>query len=61
MGRGLRQEPSQPALTVVAMTECGQAEDCRHSHEASFDHHLVKPVRPDEVLTLLTTPAADRG
>ena len=29
-------------------------EDRRRSNEAGFDHHLVKPVDPEAVLSLLT-------
>jgi DNA-binding response OmpR family regulator len=31
-------------LTLVAMTGWGQDEDRRKSHQAGFDHHLIKPV-----------------
>ena len=31
----------------------GQEEDRRRSHEAGFDHHLVKPVDPHALMKLL--------
>jgi DNA-binding response OmpR family regulator len=34
-------------------TRCGQEEDRRRSHEAGFDHHLVKPVEIDALKQLL--------
>jgi CheY-like chemotaxis protein len=40
----------QPVLS--AGTECGQDEDRRLSHEAGFDHHLVKPVDPNVLMKL---------
>ena len=43
--------PVRPVL--AALTGYGQDEDRRRSREAGFDHHLVKPVAPDELLALL--------
>jgi CheY-like chemotaxis protein len=31
-------------LTLIALTGWGQEHDRRHSQEAGFDYHLVKPV-----------------
>jgi PAS domain S-box-containing protein len=58
--RELRLEP-EPAL--VAMTGYGRDEDRRRSAAAGFDHHLVKPLDPDELAALLAGPlrrGADR-
>jgi len=38
---------------LVALTGWGQEQDRRRSHEAGFDHHLVKPVDLDVLSTLL--------
>ena len=35
------------------MTGWGQEEDRRRSHEAGFDHHMVKPVDPQDLMKLL--------
>jgi len=51
--RQLRQQPGMMDVLLVAMTGYGQAEDRRRSSEAGFDHHLVKPVDPDELQELL--------
>jgi CheY-like chemotaxis protein len=40
---------------MVALTGWGQEEDRRHSAEAGFDHHLVKPVELDDLQALLAT------
>ncbi len=48
----LRQEGLSGAL-IVAMSGYGQDEDRRRSQQAGFDHHLVKPVSPTELLALL--------
>jgi CheY-like chemotaxis protein len=42
--RRLRGQFSLEKMTVVALTGWGQEEDRRRSHEAGFDHHIVKPV-----------------
>ena len=38
----------------MALTGWGQEADRRQSREAGFDHHLVKPVNPEEILALMT-------
>jgi CheY-like chemotaxis protein len=38
---------------IVALSGWGQDEDRRKSRDAGFDHHLVKPIPSDEILTLL--------
>ena len=42
--RRIREQPRRKALTLVALTGWGQAEDRRRSEDAGFDAHLVKPV-----------------
>lgn len=34
---------------LIAVTGYGQPSDRQRSHEAGFDHHLVKPVSPEEI------------
>jgi two-component system CheB/CheR fusion protein len=40
-------------VTLVALTGWGQEADRRRAAEAGFDHHLVKPVDPNELNSLL--------
>jgi two-component system CheB/CheR fusion protein len=57
----LRQQPETQGAVLVAMTGFGQEEDRRRSAAAGFDHHLVKPVDPQELQQFLTrreTPAS---
>ena len=49
----IRAEPWATAITFIALTGWGQAEDRRRSCEAGFDHHLVKPVDPAALVKLL--------
>jgi CheY-like chemotaxis protein len=51
--RRLRRESAVARATVVALTGWGQDEDRRRSHEAGFDHHIVKPVEPSALQRLL--------
>jgi PAS domain S-box-containing protein len=50
----LREEPCCKAAIVIAVSGYGQDEDRRRSREAGFDHHLVKPVDFDALISLLT-------
>ena len=42
-----------PKLVYGRMTGWGQEDDRRRSHEAGFDHHIVKPVDPQDLMKLL--------
>jgi PAS domain S-box-containing protein len=53
--RRLRATPWGRDITVVAQTGWGQSEDRRLSQDAGFDHHLVKPIDIDKLMTLLGT------
>jgi CheY-like chemotaxis protein len=49
----LRQDGCCRAAVFIAISGYGQDEDRRRSKEAGFDHHLVKPVDHNALLTLL--------
>jgi PAS domain S-box-containing protein len=49
----LRADPTAANILLIAASGWGQPEDKARSREAGFDHHLVKPVEPDELLSLL--------
>jgi CheY-like chemotaxis protein len=51
--RQIRAEPWGRSIVLVALTGWGQDSDRRRSRDAGFDHHLVKPVDPDELMKLL--------
>lgn len=48
--RGL--EPGNE-MVIIAQTGWGQEEDRQRTHDAGFDHHLVKPVDPQALMKLL--------
>ncbi len=58
--RRLRRESALERTTVVALTGWGQDEDRRRSHEAGFDHHIVKPVEPERAAAPARRPARRR-
>jgi PAS domain S-box-containing protein len=51
--RRIRGQPWGKKAVLIAVTGWGQEEDRRRSHEAGFDHHLVKPVDPHDLMRLL--------
>lgn len=59
--RYIRKLPWGDDVVIAALTGWGQEEDKRRSEEAGFDHHLVKPIGPDELEKLLETLPAPPG
>jgi len=57
VARWIRDQPWGRDLLLIAVTGWGQDEDRRRTTAAGFDHHLVKPVDPDELLQLLAAHA----
>lgn len=53
VARKLREQEWMDGVMLVAMTGYGQEEDRRRSKEAGFDHHMVKPIDPGALQTLL--------
>jgi PAS domain S-box-containing protein len=49
----MRQQPVLQHVVLVAMTGYGQESDRQRSQEVGFDHHLVKPVRFEQILQIL--------
>ena len=52
--RLIRSEPWGRDLVLIALTGWGQEQDRRRSREAGFDHHLVKPVDPQALMSLVS-------
>lgn len=53
----LRAMPQLAALTLVALTGWGAAEDRARSQAAGFDRHLLKPAAADDIRTVLAGAA----
>ncbi len=56
--RRIREQSWGNSVMLIALTGWGQDEDRRRSHEAGFDHHVVKPV---DMPTLMKLLAEARG
>ena len=52
----LRNEEGCADAVLIAISGYGQEHDRRRSREAGFDHHLVKPVDYESLLSLLARP-----
>jgi two-component system CheB/CheR fusion protein len=55
VARQLRQDPDHKDTVLVALTGYGQAADRRQTQDVGFDQHLIKPVDPGLLRTLLAT------
>jgi signal transduction histidine kinase len=53
VAESLRKEPWAAKLVLIALTGWGQESDRRRAHEAGFDHHLIKPVDPDRLTSVI--------
>jgi len=53
VAKQIRQQPALKNSVLVAMTGYGQESDRKSSHEAGFDHHLVKPADFAKLLQIL--------
>jgi PAS domain S-box-containing protein len=51
--RRIRERPWGKSVVLIALTGWGQDEDRRRSRESGFDHHMVKPVDPLDLMKLL--------
>jgi len=58
LARRLRALPELDGLRLIAVTGYGQDTDRRRSHDAGFDHHLVKPIDVGSVVALLDARAS---
>jgi len=57
MARRLRAESWGRGTMLIAVTGWGQAHDRERTAEAGFDHHLIKPVMPEDLIRLLDSAA----
>ena len=55
--RRVRDMPWGRELTLIAQSGWGQDEDRRRTHDAGFDHHIVKPIDPAALDALLRSLA----
>jgi CheY-like chemotaxis protein len=60
VAKRIRERMVDAQLLLIAVTGWGQEEDRQRSRAAGFDHHLVKPVDPSELMSLLQKPSRAR-
>ena len=53
VAQALRNEPWAVGIRLIALTGWGQDSDRRRALEAGFDHHLIKPVDPDQLAGMM--------
>jgi CheY-like chemotaxis protein len=61
VAQSIRKQSATESVVLIALTGYGQKEDRRRSQEAGIDYHLIKPVDPGALLSLLSSiraPAA---
>jgi DNA-binding response OmpR family regulator len=56
VARKIREEPSVPRPLLVALTGYGEVWRDEASHQAGFDHYLIKPVEPRHLREVLCPP-----
>jgi CheY-like chemotaxis protein/anti-sigma regulatory factor (Ser/Thr protein kinase) len=64
VARHLRQLPQMRNALLIALTGYGMPADRQRGREAGFDHHLLKPADPGELMTLIDSwapPAAEEA
>jgi CheY-like chemotaxis protein len=49
----LRRDPATAGALLIAVSGYGREEDIQRAREAGFDHYLVKPAAPEELVRLL--------
>ena len=53
LARYLRKLPETRNAVFIALTGYGRPDDRQNSKNAGYDHHLVKPIEPAELLALI--------
>jgi PAS domain S-box-containing protein len=59
--RALRAAPGGNAIRIAALTGWGQEADQRRARDVGFDAHLVKPVRHEALINLLSSPVPKKS
>jgi PAS domain S-box-containing protein len=59
--RRIRQQPWGLGMSLIALTGWGQEDDRHRTEEAGFNHHMVKPVDPGELMQVLASLLQNKG
>jgi signal transduction histidine kinase/CheY-like chemotaxis protein len=60
LARWLREQPQLREVTLIAQTGWGREEDRKQAREAGYDHHLIKPIDPQQLADILSQPGSNR-
>ena len=60
VARQVRKQLNRSEVHLVALTGYGQEKDREAVFQAGFDEHLVKPVNPEDLARVLSTPRKPR-
>ena len=55
VARQIRANAGEPSPVIVAVTGWGRPEDVERSRAAGIDHHVVKPITMQTIITILGT------
>ncbi len=61
LAQGLRTQPGNQGLFLVAVTGWGQESNKQRATQAGFDHYIVKPLDPRQIDSLLQAAARKRA
>jgi CheY-like chemotaxis protein len=59
--RAIRREQWGQSMTLIALTGWGRPSDLEAARKAGFDGHLLKPVEPEALLSLIARLRKSRG
>ena len=60
VAQDLRRQPWGTKIQLIALTGWGQENDRRRAIEAGFDHHLTKPIDPDQLEAVIASHSGSR-
>jgi CheY-like chemotaxis protein len=61
VARQIRKLPDGDSIYLIALTGYGQPEDRKLAEEAGFDVHVVKPVDPERLNSLVSNATRSSG
>ena len=59
VAREVRKDPALRSTRLIALTGYGRDSDRREALDAGFDAHLIKPLNPGTLLSLISAPSPE--
>lgn len=60
LARWVREQSQLRRVTLIAQTGWGREEDRQQARDAGYDHHLVKPIDPQQLAAILSQSGKER-